>query len=204
MGDHPRLRPGWCHCVAGTYGSWLPGDPRGFRTRGHREHVEGDYKSPPEEDYSVRHAVAREKMSGNAVVLSTAARQVVRLEVVDSLLRRDVELLAVAVAATHLHVLGRFPCGKKPTFGERGLPATSAVKDPVRHFMGQAKQWSAKRLKHEGLISAPHVWAKRGKIVRVRDRPHQLNVLRYILRHADEGAAVWSWRGSDITKKPTD
>ena len=37
----------WFHIVLTTYGSWLYGDERGFRTRGHREHVEGDYKRPP-------------------------------------------------------------------------------------------------------------------------------------------------------------
>lgn len=30
-----------------TYGTWLPWDGRGFRTRHHREHVDGDYRSPP-------------------------------------------------------------------------------------------------------------------------------------------------------------
>ncbi len=37
----------WFHVVLTTYGAWLPGDVRGFRTRHHREHIEGDYKSPP-------------------------------------------------------------------------------------------------------------------------------------------------------------
>src|SRR2546425_7588419 len=37
----------WFHVTTHTYGTWLPGDPRGFRTRHHREHVEGDYKNPP-------------------------------------------------------------------------------------------------------------------------------------------------------------
>ena len=37
----------WYHIIVTTYGAWLDGDARGFRTRHHREHVEGDYKSPP-------------------------------------------------------------------------------------------------------------------------------------------------------------
>ena len=37
----------WFHFMTSTYGSWLYGDPRGFRTRHHREHVDGDYKNPP-------------------------------------------------------------------------------------------------------------------------------------------------------------
>jgi hypothetical protein len=37
----------WFHAIITTYGAWLDGDARGFRTRHHREHVEGDYKNPP-------------------------------------------------------------------------------------------------------------------------------------------------------------
>lgn len=37
----------WYHIMGSTFGTWLPGDPKGFRTRHHREHVEGDYKNPP-------------------------------------------------------------------------------------------------------------------------------------------------------------
>ena len=43
----PRRDWHWYHLILSTYGSWLPGDPRGFRTRHHRFHVEGDYKDPP-------------------------------------------------------------------------------------------------------------------------------------------------------------
>ncbi|MGA2498375.1 MAG: hypothetical protein ABSH20_11575 [Tepidisphaeraceae bacterium] len=37
----------WYHCMGNTYGTWLYGDPRGFRTRHHREHIPYDYKHPP-------------------------------------------------------------------------------------------------------------------------------------------------------------
>lgn len=37
----------WCHCMGHTYGTWLPGDPCSFRTRHHRQHIEGDYRNPP-------------------------------------------------------------------------------------------------------------------------------------------------------------
>jgi hypothetical protein len=45
----PTVVPGgvWYHSITSTYGAWLYGDERGFRTRHHREHVDGDYKSPP-------------------------------------------------------------------------------------------------------------------------------------------------------------
>ena len=37
------------------------------------------------------------------------------------------------------------------------------------------------------------LWGRRGKEVRVKDRGHQLQVYRYILAHAAQGAWVWDW-----------
>ncbi len=194
---------GWYHCMANTYGTWLPGDPRGFRTRGHREHVEGDYKSPPPVGkYDGQHEGAKRRMKREAVVLSAEARQVACDEIRDSMARHGAEVLAVSVSAKHMHVLARFPLDRKPTFAERGLrdKRTSATDDPVRHIMGLAKQWSSKRLVAEGLAPVGGVWAKKGKIVPIKDRGHQVTAFNYILRHGpEEGAAVWSFRdgGSD-------
>ena len=44
-------RPGmmWRHVIISTRRSWLHGDGRGFRSRGHRIHSSGDYKDPPPE-----------------------------------------------------------------------------------------------------------------------------------------------------------
>jgi hypothetical protein len=47
VSEADKTTPCWFHVILTTYGAWLPGDPRGFRTRHHRDHVEGDYKSPP-------------------------------------------------------------------------------------------------------------------------------------------------------------
>jgi len=185
----------WYHAITSTYGSWLPGDPRGFRTRKHREHVHGDYKSPPLPGrYEIRHADARRKLKRPSVVLTAPQRRIVLEEFRETLIAHDGRIIVIAVAATHLHVLAQFlPRPPKPTFIERGLQ-TSAMDDPVRYLMGIAKQWSAKRLVREGHFDQGPIWAKRGKIVPLRDRQHQLNVFNYIMKHADERAAVWSFR----------
>lgn len=190
--ENRPIRPGWCHCMANTYGTWLPGDPRGFRTRKHREHVEGDYKSPPPEGvYEDRHRVAKERMSRDAVILPPEARALavesIRCALIDF---HKIEVIAIAVSGMHLHLLAHFPPAQRPTDSIRGLRAT----DPVRHFVGIANKESAKRLVEAGQASPGGVWARKGKIVRVRDRQHQVNTFRYILRHADDGAAIWSFR----------
>ena len=45
--SNEQSTPCWFHVILTTYGAWLPGDPRGFRTRHHRDHVDGDYKHRP-------------------------------------------------------------------------------------------------------------------------------------------------------------
>ncbi|MEM6553349.1 MAG: hypothetical protein AAF750_14625 [Planctomycetota bacterium] len=110
------------------------------------------------------------------------------------------QVIAIAVGGEHLHLLGKFPAPQKPTDSIRGLRAT----DPVRHFVGIAKKESAKALVRSGLTAPGGVWAKRGKIVAVKDRTHQLNVFRYIAKHEREGAAVWAINTERANKKPTD
>jgi hypothetical protein len=58
----------WYHCTAHTYGSWLRGDPRGWRSRHHREHVEGDYRHPPPKGaYDALHAYSKSLMKRDPV-----------------------------------------------------------------------------------------------------------------------------------------
>ena len=63
----------WFHIVISTYGAWLPGDPRGFRTRYHQEHVEGDYQHPPPAGvYEPRHEHSEGLLKEPPVVLDAA------------------------------------------------------------------------------------------------------------------------------------
>ncbi len=36
----------WYHVSCNTYGTWLPGDPRGWRERKHKKHVDGEQVRP--------------------------------------------------------------------------------------------------------------------------------------------------------------
>ena len=114
-----------------------------------------------------------------------------------------IEVLSISVSAMHMHVLARF--GTVP--GQKHTPPRGGLreKDPARYFMAIAKERSAKSLAASGLVEPGGVWAKRGKIFPIKDRSHQLNVYRYILNHATESAAVWSFKGghNHPQKKPT-
>src|SRR3954465_7233235 len=66
----------WYHCTGSTYGAWVRGDPRGWRAKGHREHVDGDYKRPPPSGkHAALEAESKRLMKRECVVLSREARR---------------------------------------------------------------------------------------------------------------------------------
>src|SRR5436190_14693419 len=68
----------WFHVTTHTYGAWLYGDPRGFRTRRHREYVEGDYKNPPPPGkYADEYERSKESLKQEPVRLTPEFRAVV-------------------------------------------------------------------------------------------------------------------------------
>ena len=165
----------WYHCMGNTYGTWLPGSPKGFRTRHHREHVEGDYRHPPPRgtyDHALEHA--KSLMKRNPVYLeSMEQRQRALEELVASLLRRDVPLEVMSVDRVHVHALAPFP-----------------DHDP-RHWIGIAKKESSHYCKQTGHAPPGGLWATRIKCEPVKSAAHWANTVRYILDHAKKGAVVW-------------
>ncbi len=163
----------WYHLVTTTYGAWLYGDPRGFRTRHHREHVEGDYKNPPAPGtYDELAQRSRDSLRRPAVVLPVALRPVVGTAIRERLQGLGALVVCLSVSGQHLHVLVKMPFGQS------------------RRWMGLAKRHVWFVLRDRGWIGK--LWGKRGKTVVIKDRAHQLNVYRYILRHAAQGAWVWT------------
>jgi len=164
----------WYHSTIGTYGSWLPGDPRGFRARHHREHVEGDYhRPPPPGHYEGLFTATRNKMCRSATTLSTAQRRIVGEALLGKLVNLGAIVTTVAVAEQHVHLLAKMP------------------PDASRDWIGKAKINAWYRLRDAGCNTK--LWAKRGRNEIIRSREHQLRVHRYILRHAEVEAWVWKW-----------
>lgn len=166
----------WFHCTCQTYGAWLMGDPRGFRTRHHRMHVEGDYKNPPPKGtWDEVHKRSRELMTRRPVVLSKPQREIVIESVVVSLQKRRVEVLAVAMDRIHLHLLARFP------------------NYDARDLLGIAKResWNALRLRGHPFDGG--IWGKRSRNLPIHDRSHQVEAFWYILRHKFRSAEVWCY-----------
>lgn len=176
----------WYHVSGHTYGSWLRGDPRGWRARHHREHVEGDYRNPPPPGtYDTLLSKSKSLMKRAPVRLSPDAREVA-CEVFAEVLRfHQLEPLIVSVDVHHYHVLARFKDSQP------------------RKWIGIAKKRSARSLSDSGLVEPGGVWAVRCKCLPIKDRAHQVAAYAYILRHGAKGARVWTFKQerSVLTKR---
>ena len=90
-----------------------------------------------------------------------------------ALVSRGVDVVRLSVDSCHYHILARFG-DHRP-----------------RAWVGIAKSISARALSRAGLVDEGGVWAVRCRCMPVTDRAHQLNIARYIERHALCDAAVW-------------
>lgn len=166
---------GWYHVNGNTYGSWLRGDPRGWREWKHHEHVNGDYKHPPApEDYEDALELSRESMKGDAVKLTPPQRQLAGMSILEMLHWQGIEVIALCMGGYHFHLLGRF--------GD----------DEVRNRIGRAKKHATFVLKENGFPGK--VWGKRCRALPIHDREHQINVFFYVLNHSKQGAWTWDFK----------
>jgi hypothetical protein len=157
-----------------TYGTWLPGDSKGFRTRHHRQHVDGDYKNPPPKGkYNDLYQRSKSLMKRDPVELNTQQRKLALDAFVNSLLKRKIEVKAGAIDALHFHILAPFP-DHNP-----------------RHWIGIAKKESSHFLKINACGIDGGIWAVRCECVPIEDAEHEENCSDYIADHVDRGAAVW-------------
>jgi hypothetical protein len=116
MGDAIKPWRNWYHCMGNTYGTWLPGDSRGFRARHHREHVEGDYKFPPPPGvYDAWLARSRHLMPRGAVVIPRELRPIVCQALGEAIAFYGVQIVQLSLGGMHWHLLARFvPVGVNP------------------------------------------------------------------------------------------
>ena len=163
----------WYHVTGNTYGTWLPGDPRGWREKGHKRHVDGDYKTPPPPGTGERLLTySRDVMAEDAVSLNAAHREIAGKAMVAFLVARGFEVIVLSCDAIHFHLLSRFPDGD------------------VRRQVGHAKVNASYRLRDAGRKGK--VWALSCGVRPIADRPHQVRVFNYIREHKDVGAWVWT------------
>lgn len=170
----------WFHVVLHTYGTWLRGDPRGWRARHHREHVEGDYKNPPPRGkYDPLHEYSRSLMKRDAVRID----EIVVIEFVLEKFRQRLDQYKTpwAIASfdgVHLYCL--MQCNERAP----------------RIISGIAKQYATAQLRAHGLAVGLNlqlgqsIWAKRSKEKPIADAEHYDDAFNYIHDHALRNAIV--------------
>ena len=142
-----------------TYGTWLPGDHRGWVKRSEWG------MQPPD---SPREQRSRRLMTAEAVLLSAEQRQIVDTVIVNHCQIRNWPLHARNVRTNHAHVV-----------------VTAAI-DP-KHVREQLKAWASRRLsEHAGLRGAGNDgqrrwWTEKGDIEWIYDEDGLLRVIHYVL-----------------------
>ena len=163
----------WRHVVIGTYNSWLPGDPRGFRSEEHKVHSSGDYKNPPPVgEHAGLHKFSK-RISSEAVIIPADVRETLGRKIIETLQKSNHLVLAVSVSGMHAHALVELP---------DNIPA-------IRRIIGLCKSASSHAIRER---LAGRVWARYGSFKPIRDKQHHVNVYHYILKQTD--AWIWSYK----------
>lgn len=161
--------------MCNTYGTWLPGDSRGFRTYRGKHPIAFDYKHrPPSGYYDQLFDRSKRLMSRSAVILrSGQQRRYVLDELIASLLRNGIRVAAGALDRIHLHML-----------------VQCADHNP-RHWIGIAKRESSHYSKRAGFAPVGGIWGASSECKPIADEAHFLRTLRYIPDHAARGAEIY-------------
>jgi hypothetical protein len=179
----------WYHCMVGTYGQWLPGDPRGWHERHHHEHVPCGFARPPEPTpfAQARLDWSRRIMKWHPYLFLPQDRKTVGLLLLESFYLQQLPGLALAVGATHFHALLKI-----------------ADHNPKR-ALGIAKRhvtFEFAPIIDRATNKRQQIWEGDAGVKPIRDREHAMTTLHYILHHAREGAWVASYRDHPQFARP--
>jgi REP element-mobilizing transposase RayT len=141
------------HLTWQTYGSWLPGDARGW-VKGGKYGIRGP--QPFLEDY------ARRSLKHAAVALDGEQRGIVEWTVREHCRIRQWILHAVNPRSTHVHVVVTTPI------------------DP-NQAMGQLKAWCSRRLSESTTNAPERWWASGGSTKWINDERYLEEAIKYVL-----------------------
>jgi len=139
-----------------TYGTWLPGDERGWYER-----VVGLREPDP-----ILKQRAQLLMTEDALALDATQRQIVEGVIAEHCRIKNWTLHAVNCRSNHVHV------------------AVSADEVPITRPREQFKMWGSRRLQGT-MPDRVYWWTRRGWDVYVDDNQHLAAVVRYIVEGQD-------------------
>jgi REP element-mobilizing transposase RayT len=161
-----------------TYGTWLPGDERGFVS----PKFDGDAPErrnnepgrPYDEGRPDLRRIAENKLAGEAVRLTHAQAEVIRHQFAETARYRGWQLLAGAIMTNHVHLVVGVP----------GDPDPSSL---LRDF----KSYSSRALNLRDRVSVrPRWWTEQGSKRKIADWDTLETVLRYV-REQKYALEVW-------------
>jgi REP element-mobilizing transposase RayT len=161
-----------------TYGSWLPGDPRGFVS----EQVDASgtkfIHNTPGTDYDAGNRRLRDAMlqrlKGSGVRLSVAHAEVLRNQFLETATVREWRLLAISIMANHIHLV----------VGVRGDPDHSRI-------LGDFKSYASRALNRIfGRPGATAWWTESGSKRKLPRDDSVLAAVRYV-RDQEYSLLVW-------------
>ena len=164
-GESPMDDPTGFFLTWTTYGSWLPGDERGWVEK------PGDIKSPDSE----REAMAYERMQETELTLDQEQRDLVEKTVADHCQHRGWHLHAVKCRTQHAHVVVTAP-DRKP-----------------KDVLDQFKAWCTRRLKELAIAKAGGYandvrvrwWTEGGSKRRLYGETSLAAAIRYVVEGQD-------------------
>ncbi|MHB8903277.1 MAG: transposase [Thermoguttaceae bacterium] len=148
-----------------TYGTWLPGDPRGWVA------YRRGWKLPDPVRYLETQAIMKE----DACVLTPRERKIVEDQVAETCEHRGWLLHAVNCRSNHMHLV------------------ISAPDTRPRKVRIDIKAWCTRRLKEQSNPAREEWWAERGSQRYIFDEDSLATVMQYVTEaqapqyHADEG-----------------
>jgi hypothetical protein len=167
----PRRR--WWHVMIGTHASWLPGDERGFRNRGHRIHSSGDYKNPPPIDEHEGLREYNEQLAPDAVEIPLEYRKRLAQIIARLFVGAGYRVAVVSVSRYHVHILAELP-----------LELTE-----FRKVIGGIKTKASREVKD---VLPGRVWSRGDKHILVRDQKHYECEFDYVRNRQGPEARAWS------------
>ena len=162
-----------------TYGSWLPGDPRGFRTFRGEVYVPSPvrFAKNGEEIYDPTDYEQRFRLSKRivpcAVTLTREEQSLACAANVAEIESISMNPLILAVARQHSHLIAEF--GRhmiRPTVGQFKASATRAIPNP-----GDRKR----------------IWAAECHMQSLQGGEAVRNAYNYVRRHEEEAALIHDW-----------
>jgi REP element-mobilizing transposase RayT len=141
-----------------TYGTWLHGDERGSTDRHNNI-----YGTPHIELNDNWHRFAQQKMSGDAFVMNSHQRRVVKQAIKETCIKRGWDLDAASVRTNHAHgVVSR---------AKKGDLVLNALKANATRCLRQNGLWL--------LDHSP--WADKGSVRRLWNEQSVANAVKYVL-----------------------